>query len=52
MEKVQYLLSVIDGRNISLPKLFLEGEKGLEKMHKILDEACEIIANQVVNQSV
>lgn len=52
MEKVQYLLSVIEGRNISLPKLFLEGEKGLEKMHKILDKACEIIANQVVNQTV
>lgn len=48
MKKVHYLLSVIDGKNRSLPKLFLEGEKGLEEMFEILNEACDIIANQII----
>ena len=48
MKKVHYLLSVIDGKNKTLPKLFLEGKPGLEKMFKILDQACEIIANQII----
>jgi protein-tyrosine phosphatase len=47
MEKVQYLLSVIDGKSRTLPKLFLEGEKGLEEMYSILDNACDIIAEQI-----
>lgn len=47
MNKVQYLLSVIDGTNKALPKLFLEGEKGLEEMFQLLSEACEIIAKQI-----
>jgi protein-tyrosine phosphatase len=52
MAKVSYLLSVIDGNNTALPKLFLEGRPGLEKMFKLLDEACEIIANEVTKQLV
>ena len=50
MEKVSYLLSVVDGTNTALPKLFLEGKSGLDKMYKILDEACEIIAEKVTKQ--
>ena len=48
IKKVKYLLSVIDGKNRSLPKLFLEGRKGLEKMYDLVKEACDIIANQII----
>ena len=47
MKKVQYLLSVVDGTNKAVPKLFLEGEKGLEELFQLLSEACEIIAKQI-----
>jgi hypothetical protein len=48
MEKVEYLLGVVDGTNKAVPKLFLEGEKGLIKLFDILDEATEIIANKII----
>jgi protein-tyrosine phosphatase len=48
MEKVEYLLGVVDGTNKTVPKLFLEGEKGLVKLFDILDEATEIIANKII----
>ncbi len=50
MKKVSYLLSVVDGTNTALPKLFLEGKPGMDKMYKILDEACEIISEKITKQ--
>lgn len=50
MKKVSYLSSVVDGTNTALPKLFLEGKPGLDKMYKILNEACEIIADKITKQ--
>ncbi len=47
MDKVKYLLSVIDGKNQSIPDPYYGGESGFENIYKLIDEACEKIAESL-----
>ena len=48
MDKVKYLLSVIDGKNQSIPDPYYGGESGFENIYKLIEEACEKIAASLV----
>lgn len=45
MEKVKYLLSVIDGKDQSVPDPYYGGDVGFEKVFSLVNEACEKIAD-------
>ncbi len=47
MEKVKYLLSAIDGRNIAVPDPYYGAESGFENIYNLLDEACSKIADML-----
>jgi len=49
MDKVKYLLSVIDGKNKSVPDPYYGGESGFENIFTIIEEACEKIAKMLDN---
>lgn len=49
MDKVKYLLSVIDGKNISVPDPYYGGESGFENIFNLLKEACDKIAEMLEN---
>ena len=47
-EKVQLILNVIDvDKNASVPDPYYGGNQGFENVYKMLDEACEVIANKL-----
>ena len=47
-EKVQLILNVIDAdKNASVPDPYYGGNQGFENVYKMLDEACEVIANKL-----
>ncbi len=47
IKKAHYLMSVIDGKNKTVPGSFYEGDAEFEKAFKLIDSACEIIAEQI-----
>ena len=49
MNKVEYLLSVIDGKKKDVPDPYYGGETGFEKVFKLIDKACDKIADLVEN---
>ena len=47
-KKVQLILNVIDvDKNASVPDPYYGGNQGFENVYKMLDEACEVIANKL-----
>ncbi len=47
-EKVQLILNEVDAdKNASVPDPYYGGNQGFENVYKMLDEACEIIANKL-----
>lgn len=49
-DKVQLILNEIDtDKNASVPDPYYGGNQGFENVYKMLDEACEIIANKLVS---
>ncbi|WP_339885866.1 low molecular weight protein-tyrosine-phosphatase [Polaribacter vadi] len=47
-KKVQLILNVIDAdKNASVPDPYYGGNQGFENVYKMLDEACEVIANKL-----
>jgi protein-tyrosine phosphatase len=44
MDKVEYLLSVIDGKNKAVPDPYYGGEAGFENVYNLINEACDKIA--------
>jgi protein-tyrosine phosphatase len=40
MNKVKYLLSMVDGKNKTVPDPYYGGEAGFENVYNIIDEAC------------
>lgn len=49
MDKVHYLLSVIDGQNNSVPDPYYGGESGFENIYKLIDDACGKIVDLLDN---
>lgn len=49
MQKVKYLLSILDGKNKAVPDAFFKGKNNLEKVYKIIEKACEKIAESIQN---
>ncbi len=49
MDKVKYLLSVISGKNKSVPDPYYGGESGFENIFNLLEEACDKIAETLDN---
>lgn len=50
MMKVDFILNVLHpGKNMPVPDPFYGGNSGFEKTYKLLDEATEIIAQQIKN---
>lgn len=47
MQKVFYLLSVIDGKNQAVPDPYYGGEAGFEKVYKLINKACEKISETI-----
>jgi len=47
-EKVQLILNEVDAdKNASVPDPYYGGNQGFENVYKMLDEACEVIANKL-----
>ncbi len=42
--KIEYILSVIKGKNKPVPNPYSSGKKGLNEVYDIIDEACEKIS--------
>lgn len=47
MEKVKYLLSVTEGKDISVPDPYYGAESGFENIYNLLNEACNKIADML-----
>ncbi len=47
MEKVKYLLSVIDGKNKAVPDPYYGGESGFENVFDLINEACDKIIDLI-----
>lgn len=47
MDKVQYLLSVIDGKNKAVPDPYYGGETGFENVYSLINEACNKIVQSI-----
>ena len=50
-KKVKMILNEVHlQQNLSVPDPYYGGDQGFENVYQMLDEACEIIANRLVNQ--
>jgi protein-tyrosine phosphatase len=49
MDKVKYLLSVIDGNKKSVPDPYYGGESGFENIYNLIEEACDKITDMLDN---
>ncbi|MBC35296.1 MAG: protein-tyrosine-phosphatase [Bacteroidetes bacterium] len=47
MQKVSYLLSVIDGKNQAVPDPYYGGEEGFENVYQLINNACGKIVEKI-----
>ncbi len=46
-KKINFILSIFDGKNKPVPNPYSNGKKGLKEVYAIIDEACEKIAESL-----
>lgn len=51
MEKVKYLLSELEGKDISVPDPYYGTESGFENTYNLIDQACNKIAEMLDNNN-
>lgn len=52
MEKVKYLLSIINGKNQSVPDPYYGGDAGFEKVYALINGACDKIAEEIAQTAI